>query len=70
MKDKVLDKLSTLLIAAFGLVAALAWNDAIKALFKERLHRSMGNSKVIDDNEFRLWIQDASISFFQTNPQR
>ncbi|MCK5334486.1 MAG: hypothetical protein KAJ24_08250 [Candidatus Aenigmarchaeota archaeon] len=34
MKAIVIEKLSTLLTAAFGLVAALAWNDAIKALFK------------------------------------
>ena len=34
MKVMVIEKLSTLLTAAFGLVAALAWNDAIKALFK------------------------------------
>ena len=28
-----MEKVSALMIAAFGLVAALAWNDAIKALF-------------------------------------
>ena len=27
--------MDALLIAAFGIVAALAWNDAIKAIFKE-----------------------------------
>ncbi|QMU53735.1 MAG: hypothetical protein GKS07_01710 [Nitrosopumilus sp.] len=35
LKQEILDKLGALLIAAFGLVAALAWNDAIKAVFKE-----------------------------------
>ena len=35
LKQEVLDKMGALLIAAFGLVAALAWNDAIKAIFKE-----------------------------------
>jgi multisubunit Na+/H+ antiporter MnhG subunit len=35
MKKEVLEKLAALLTAAFGLVAALAWNDAIKSLFKE-----------------------------------
>ena len=35
MKKEIIDKMSTLLTAAFGLVAALAWNDAIKAVFKE-----------------------------------
>jgi hypothetical protein len=34
MKKDVIDKLAALTTAAFGLVAALAWNDAIKALFK------------------------------------
>ena len=33
MKKDVIDKLAALVTAAFGLVAALAWNDAIKALF-------------------------------------
>jgi Family of unknown function (DUF5654) len=35
MKKDVLIKLSELTTAAFGLVAALAWNDAIKSLFLE-----------------------------------
>jgi len=35
LKYEVLDKLSALITAAFGLVAALAWNDAIKSLFAE-----------------------------------
>ena len=30
-----MDKFAALVTAAFGLVAALAWNDAIKAVFKE-----------------------------------
>ena len=34
MKKAVMEKLIALVTAAFGLVAALAWNDAIKALFK------------------------------------
>ena len=33
MKKAVLEKISTLIVGAFGLVAALAWNEAIKALF-------------------------------------
>ena len=33
MKKDIIEKLSALITAAFGLVAALAWNDAIKALF-------------------------------------
>ena len=35
MKSEVIDKLAALITAAFGLVAALAWNDAIKSLFIE-----------------------------------
>ncbi len=34
MKAEVIDKLAALTTAAFGLVAALAWNDTIKAIFK------------------------------------
>lgn len=33
MKKQVIEKLAALLTAAFGLVAALAWNDAIRSLF-------------------------------------
>ena len=35
LRQEVLDKIAALVTAAFGLVAALAWNDAIKAVFKE-----------------------------------
>jgi len=34
MKKEILEKLTALITAAFGLVAALAWNDTIKAIFK------------------------------------
>ena len=34
MQAEVVDKLAALITAAFGLVAALAWNDTIKAIFK------------------------------------
>jgi uncharacterized membrane protein YidH (DUF202 family) len=37
LKTEVLDKMAVLVTTAFGLVAALAWNDAIKAIFKEIL---------------------------------
>lgn len=33
MKKEVVEKLAALITAAFGLIAALAWNDAIKSLF-------------------------------------
>ena len=35
MKREVIEKLAALLTAAFGLVAALAWNDTIKAIFAQ-----------------------------------
>ena len=34
MKVEMLDKLAALVTAAFGLVAALAWNGAIRAIFE------------------------------------
>ena len=34
MKTEVIGKLAALITAAFGLVAALAWNGAIQAIFK------------------------------------
>ncbi len=35
MKKEIIEKLSTLITASFGLIAALAWNNAIKSLFAE-----------------------------------
>ena len=35
LKVEIMDKIAALVTAAFGLVAALAWNEAIKAIFKE-----------------------------------
>jgi uncharacterized membrane protein YGL010W len=35
LKDEVLTQIAALLTAAFGLIAALAWNGAIQALFKQ-----------------------------------
>ncbi|MCC7552607.1 hypothetical protein KO317_02990 [Candidatus Micrarchaeota archaeon] len=35
MKKEVMEKIAALITAAFGLVAALAWNDTIKAIFSE-----------------------------------
>ena len=35
LKVEILEKISTLATAGFGLVAALAWNDAIQALFTQ-----------------------------------
>jgi len=33
LEAEVVEKLAALITAAFGLIAALAWNDAIKAIF-------------------------------------
>jgi hypothetical protein len=35
LKVIALDKMAALITAAFGLIAALAWNEAIKAIFLE-----------------------------------
>jgi uncharacterized membrane protein YidH (DUF202 family) len=35
MKIEIIEKLSTLVTAALGLVAALAWNGTIEAIFKK-----------------------------------
>lgn len=35
MKAEVIEKLAALITAAFGLIAALAWNGAIQAIFKK-----------------------------------
>jgi hypothetical protein len=42
MKNEVIEKIAALLTAAFGLVAALAWNGAIKAVFAEVFGESEG----------------------------
>ena len=34
MRKEVIEKLTTLIIGAFGLIAALAWNSAIQEIFK------------------------------------
>ncbi|UCE40061.1 MAG: hypothetical protein JSV17_11355 [Candidatus Aminicenantes bacterium] len=35
MKNEVVEKIAALVTAAFGLVAALAWNGAIQVIFKK-----------------------------------
>ena len=35
MKSEVIEKIAALVTAAFGLIAALAWNGAIQAIFKK-----------------------------------
>lgn len=43
LKIEVLDQVSKLAAAGFGLVAALAWNDAIKAVFSAIFPSPEGN---------------------------
>ena len=43
MKIEVLDKLSTLIAAAFGLIAAFAWNETFKAI----IHSFVGDNAPI-----------------------
>lgn len=44
MKTEVIEKMSTFVTAAFGLVAALAWNDTVSTIFKSIFgeHGSIG----------------------------
>jgi len=42
MKKEVIEKVAALITAAFGLVAALAWNDAIKTIFTEYFGDQVG----------------------------
>lgn len=35
MKKELIEKFAALITAAFGLIAALAWNDAIQNIFKK-----------------------------------
>jgi len=35
VKTEVIEKIAALIIGAFGLIAALAWNGAIQAVFKQ-----------------------------------
>jgi hypothetical protein len=41
-KKELLEKINTLFIGALGLVAALAWNDAVQALFKQIFKEQSG----------------------------
>jgi len=42
MKSQVMETIATLLTTAFGLIAALAWNEAIKALITQYLGAGSG----------------------------
>lgn len=47
MKTEVIEKLTALMTAAFGLVAALAWNSAIQAIFNKYYAVGEGISPMI-----------------------
>lgn len=42
VKGQVLETVATLMTTAFGLIAALAWNEAIKAIILELLPKGSG----------------------------
>ncbi|MEO9321836.1 MAG: DUF5654 family protein [Nitrososphaera sp.] len=47
MREDVIKALAALITAAFGLVAALAWNTAIQEIFKELLGQQSGLTAMI-----------------------
>ena len=42
MKGQVLETIATLMTTAFGLIAALAWNEAIKAIIMQYFRAGSG----------------------------
>lgn len=42
MKGQVLETIATLMTTAFGLIAALAWNEAIKAIIMQYFQAGSG----------------------------
>ena len=67
----VIDKLSALITAAFGLVAALAWNSAIQQIFKEisDIGRSNGvpNAIVVDAFDSARSVQREAVTAMGKN---
>jgi len=47
MKNEIIEKIAALAVAAFGLVAALAWNGAIQAIFKRMFGTSEGIASML-----------------------
>ncbi len=52
MKKELVDKFAMLITSALGLVAALAWNDAIKGLFDN-----------LQINVYGLWVYAVAVTF-------
>lgn len=57
MKREVIDKLSTLITAAWGFVAALAWNEAVKSLFVE-------GGVLYFLAQYGVWVYAILVTFF------
>ncbi len=47
MKYEVIDKVSTFVTVAFGLIAALAWNQAILTIFNQLFGPAVGISALL-----------------------
>jgi hypothetical protein len=47
MKTEVIEKLAALITAAFGLIAALAWNSAIQSIFNKYYTAGEGISSMV-----------------------
>jgi len=47
MKNEVVEKIAALVTVAFGLVAALAWNGAIQAIFKKVFGTAEGITSMV-----------------------
>lgn len=48
MKQELIEKMNTLITSAFGLVAALAWNSTVQAIFNKYYQKGEGiESQVI-----------------------
>ena len=63
MNKEVIEKLAMLLTAAFGLVAALAWNGAIQAIFKEVFDKveityEMGEPETVEKDGMVMIVQN------------
>ena len=67
----VIDKLSALITAAFGLVAALAWNSAIQEIFKE-VFEGKGKDRAREEGVilFSTFLNNFIIGYFHTCIQR
>jgi hypothetical protein len=47
MQKEIIEKIAALITTAFGLVAALAWNGAIQAIFKEVFGTAEGTGPML-----------------------